>query len=266
VTSPAFRLRLRAVEDDPAEVDDRDTLKLFERAARTEPYDGDYYYILGQALLRAGRFSDAVGVCREAARLNRHDPDYHYALGAAVWGLERYEEAEAAFRDAVRLHPDDTRALNGLGCALTALDAIGKPARDHAVRPPLSVGSRAVLALGDAAGGLGAARRRVANLLLVAGLAVIGYAAYRAVPPYISRYLLQDDIAGIAGAPVTEDADILDRLMHAVRERGLTAHIRESDFEIQTRSKWRRILCRYEMPVEILPGLASSRGPGPRAA
>ena len=43
--------------------------------------------------------------------------------------------------------------------------------------------------------------------------------------------------------------------MHAVRERGLSAHVRESNFEIQTRPKWRRITCRYEVPVELLPGL-----------
>jgi hypothetical protein len=43
--------------------------------------------------------------------------------------------------------------------------------------------------------------------------------------------------------------------MHAARERGLSAHVRESSFEIHTRPKWRRIVCRYEVPVEILPGL-----------
>ena len=43
--------------------------------------------------------------------------------------------------------------------------------------------------------------------------------------------------------------------MHAVEERGLAAYIRESNFEIRTQPKWRRIICRYEMPVEVLPGL-----------
>jgi hypothetical protein len=89
-------------------------------------------------------------------------------------------------------------------------------------------------------------------LLFTAGLAVIGYGAYLVVPPHITRYLLQDDMAGIAGAPVREDADILDRLMHAVEERGLAAHIGESNFEIRTRPKWRRIICRYEVPPYIL--------------
>jgi Flp pilus assembly protein TadD len=394
---PAFRLRLLPLDGDPAPaagVEDPHALKLFQRAARLEPYDGDYHYILGRALLRARRFSEAAGVCREAVQLNRQDADYHYALGAALWGLERYEDAEAAFRDAVRLRADDPRSLNGLGCALTrlgrqreavaafhqalhqsppeaglhdnlgvvlwargrtagalrafrqaarlapedvevqrnlglALGAVGhhdealalfrqvakgRPAeaeahldlaetlhalgrdaetkkaidealrldalalaarphiremldarrlkllreelaRDRPMAAPVSLGSGLLRALGPAVFGLGAARRPLADLLLVIALAAIGYGSYRVVPPHVTRYLLQDDIAGIAGAPVREDADVLERLMHAVEERGLTAHIRESNFEIRTRPRWRRIICRYEVPVQILPGL-----------
>jgi Flp pilus assembly protein TadD len=397
VTAPAFRLRLRALDDGPedsAAGDDPHALQMFERAAGRDPYDGDYHYILGQALVRAGRFSEAAAVCREAVQLNRDDADYQYALGAALWGLERYEDAEEAFREAVRLRPDDARALNGLGCALArlgrrrgavaafhdalhhaepaadirgnlavalwarghtagalrafreaarlapddpelqrnlglalgglgrhqearellekvasgrpgdpeaqldlaetlhalgrdedarkaidaalSLDALALAARPH-IREMLdarrlarlrtelarerpaasrfSVGSRLVFAVGDAARGAGAAGRRLTSLLLLAALVGMGYGAYRLVPPHITRYLLEDDIAGIAGAPVREDADVLDRLMHAVEERGLTPYIRESNFEIRTRPKWRRIVCRYEVPVPLLPGL-----------
>ena len=395
-TAPAFRLRLRALDgeaDPQAEADDPHALKLFARAARLSPHDADYHYILGRALLRGRRFSEAAAVCREAVHIAPRDPDYHHALGAALWGLEHDEDAEAAFREAVRLRPDDPGLLNALGCALTrlgreregvsvfhqallhadseadirgnlgvvlwargrtagalrafreavrlaphdadltrnlalalhglgrhdealrlfdevartrparadahldraeALHALGRDAEvDKAIdealrldamalaarphvgemldarrlkrlveelareRPPAGaeLASRVVLAVGDAAGGLAGVRRRAASLLLVAGLAVVGYATYRGVPPLFTRYLLQDDIAGIAGAPVREDADVLDRLMHAVRERGLSAHVHESSFEILTRPKWRRIICRYEVPVEILPGL-----------
>jgi hypothetical protein len=128
-------------------------------------------------------------------------------------------------------------------------------ARDRPAGRRESVGSRLAGALGDAAVRLGGARRRVASLLLLAGFFVIGYAMYRVVPQHISRHLLEDDIAGIAGAPVRDDADILDRLMHAVAARGLGAHIRESNFEIQTGPRWRRIVCRYQVPVQVLPGL-----------
>jgi Flp pilus assembly protein TadD len=396
---PAFRLRLRELDGDPEPApeaaEDPQALKMFQRAARLEPYDGDYLYILGRGLLRARRFSEAAAVCGKAVQLNRDEADYHYALGAAWWGLERYEDAEAAFRESVRLRPDDARSLNGLGCALTrlgrrraavavfhealhqgapeadlrgnlgvvlwartrtagalralqesvrlapqdsdlqrnlavALGALGRHeealalfrkvaaarpadpeahldlaetlhalgrdadaqkavdaalrldavslatrphfrelrdaqrlkqlreelARDHTKRYRDSLGSRLLFfALGHGVGGLGAARRSLASLLFMAGLAAIGYGAYRVVPLHINRYLLQDDMAAIAGAPVREDADILDRLMHAVEERGLAAHIGESNFEIRTRPKWRRIICRYEVPVPVLPGL-----------
>jgi Flp pilus assembly protein TadD len=394
--APAFHLRLRALDgetDAQAEADDPHALKVFARAARLSPHDADYDYILGRALLRARRFSEAAAVCREAVQLAPQDPDYHHALGAALWGLERYEDAEAAFREAVRLRPDDPASLNGLGCALTrlgreraavavfhqaldhaeseadirgnlgvvlwahgrtagalrafreavrlapqddelkrnlalalvgvrrheealrlfdelarsrparadahldraeALHALGRDAEvDEAIdealrldamalaarphigemldarrlkrlveelareRPPAGaeLAARVISAAGDAAGGLRGVPRRAASGLLVVALALSAYGAWRAVPPHITRYLLQDDIAGIAAAPVRDDADVLDRLMHAVHERGLSAHVYESSFEIHTRPKWRRIICRYEVPVEILPGL-----------
>jgi Flp pilus assembly protein TadD len=401
VTAPVFRLRLRALDDGPeapAAEDDAHALKLFQRAAGRDPHDGDYHYILGAALLRAGRFPEAAGVCGEAVQLNRGEADYHYALGAALWGLEQHEEAEAAFREAVRLRPEDARALNGLGCALArlgrrreavsflhqalhhaepaadirgnlavalwarghtagalrafreaarlapgdtdlqhnlglALGALGRHeealgvfrkvaadrpsdpdarldvaetlhalgrdeearkdidaalaidalalaarprlremldarrlarlreelARERPASSPFSVASRLAFELGDAVGGaardVAGAGRRLSSALLLAAVVALGYGAYRVVPPHVTRYLLQDDIAGIAGAPVREDADVLDRLMHAVEERGLGAYIRESSFEIRTRPRWRRIICRYEVPVRILPGL-----------
>jgi hypothetical protein len=114
---------------------------------------------------------------------------------------------------------------------------------------------RVAEAVGGAAAGLGAFRRRAVSLLAAAALALAAYAAYRVIPHHVSRFLLEDDIVGIAGAPIRDDADILDRLMHAVDERGLGAYIRESNFEIRTRPKWRRIICRYEVPVHILPGV-----------
>jgi len=401
-TPPAFRLKLRATEADadpsPGAAEDPDALKMFERAARLEPNDPDYHYILGQALLRARRFAEAARVCREAVDLNRENPDYQYALGAALWGLGRYEDAEGVFREAMRLRADDARALNGLGCALTRLgrrraavavfhDALDHGAPESEVRnnlgvvlwaPPgrtkgalrafseavrlapgdadlqrnlalalgtlgrhdeavaffrqvaqarpadpeahldlaetlhglgrdaeaqkavdealrlnaVSMAARPQLrelrdarrvnqlreelgrqypnryrvpildhvlsALGYGIGGLTAVRRTVGSVLVVIGLALIGYGAFRVVPVHFNRFLLQDDIEGIAGAPVRSDADILDRLMHAARERGLAAHIGEGNFEIHTRPKWRRIICRYEVPVQVLPGLVHS--------
>jgi len=50
VTALALRLRLRALDDpEPSAAGPEDpyALKLFQRAARLEPYDGDYDYILG---------------------------------------------------------------------------------------------------------------------------------------------------------------------------------------------------------------------------
>jgi hypothetical protein len=58
----------------------------------------------------------------------------------------------------------------------------------------------------------------------------------------------------LAGAPVAEDAEVHERLMHAVREQGLEAMVREEHCRIETRPQWRAIQCEYEHPVELIPG------------
>jgi Flp pilus assembly protein TadD len=73
---------------------------------------------LGEALVREGRFDEAVGLFREATRLK---PDYVEAysnLGSALAALGQVEEAIAAHRKALLLAPDDASAYYNLGNAL----------------------------------------------------------------------------------------------------------------------------------------------------
>jgi Flp pilus assembly protein TadD len=97
----------------------------FRRAARGEPGDPDYAYILGNALSHRGNHAEAVLAFREAIALDRTQPLYFASLGIALWRLDRLDEAIAAFEDALRLAPGDAQALNGLGLALLAA---GRPA------------------------------------------------------------------------------------------------------------------------------------------
>jgi tetratricopeptide (TPR) repeat protein len=97
----------------------------FRRAARGEPGDPDYAYILGSALAHRGSHLDAVAAFREAITLDRAQPLYHASLGVSLWRLDRFDEAVVAFEDALELAPDDAQALNGLGVALLAA---GRPA------------------------------------------------------------------------------------------------------------------------------------------
>jgi Flp pilus assembly protein TadD len=125
-----FRLRLGDLEDlaadpDPnvpaEEGDDRQALRLMASAARAEPNDPDYYHILGEALLRAGRVREAERACREAVERDPLNPDYRFALGCVRWRLGRPGSAETAFREAVQRQPEDARSLNALGAALVRL-------------------------------------------------------------------------------------------------------------------------------------------------
>ena len=125
-----FRLRLDGlaeVADDPdatlpvGEDADREALRLMASAARAEPNDPDYYHILGDALLRAGRIREAEKPCREAVERDPLNPDYRFALGCVLWRLEQTGPAETAFREAVQRRSDDARSLNALGTALVRL-------------------------------------------------------------------------------------------------------------------------------------------------
>ncbi len=125
-----FRLRLDDLEgvgDDAdatlavAEDADREALRLMASAARAEPNDPDYYHILGDALLRAGRIREAEKPCREAVERDPLNPDYRFALGCVLWRLEQTGPAETAFREAVQRRPEDTKSLNALGAALVGL-------------------------------------------------------------------------------------------------------------------------------------------------
>jgi hypothetical protein len=87
------------------------------------------------------------------------------------------------------------------------------------------------------------------------GLAAGVRVAWCLAPPYFDYYVFKDRVAEVAGAPVAEDADVEERLLHAVREQGLEALVRAEDCQIETRPKWRTIRCAYEHPIEIIPGL-----------
>jgi tetratricopeptide (TPR) repeat protein len=376
-----------------ADLDPREVLRAFGRAAAREPTEPDYDYLLGCALLRAGEPARAAERCAEAVRMHLFNPDYHFALGCALWQMRRHEEAEASFREAAGLEPRDVEARNAraatlvalgraaeavadlklvldaaprfaeahatLGAALWALDrrleavkALRRAARlapkqadlwrnlglalielgraRDAVEPlgkaaalspgeasarldlaeaafeagrraqaeqalddagrldptaiasrPRSLAVREALRLERLRGSVPARPRRadvsgmavsavvgaeqlvrhafrargriVSTLLLVAALVLVG-AAVQVLPPYVDHFLLRDDVAVVARAPVDDDANVRDRLEHAVRARRMESVVDVGRCEIQSRESWRRITCEYAVPVEILPG------------
>jgi Flp pilus assembly protein TadD len=410
---PAFRLLLDPAEGtldqesasdilltvrDSQGSDAKEFLAAFRRAVRLEPNDPDFHYILGEALSRLERHSEALPALREAVLMSPSDAAYHYALGVVLWNLESFEEAAQVLGEAERLRPDDPATLTALGATLVAAgrsrEAAGilqrtvrldgersaphsnlgaalwdlgrtadalraleravqiEPSRPElrrnlaqaqlaADRPEEAITSlrQAVrlrpdaesnLDLADAlhasgrdtearesvdkalrldpgclrdrpatrerhyamqiadmrnelsleaqrGNGLLSAARRAAfavllglvrgfqrlvprlgvagTLLAYLGLAAVAYSIWLFVPPYVGYFLLKDRLAEVAGAPLQDDAEVWERLLHAVREGGLEGQIREENCQIETRPRWRTIQCEYAAPIRFMPGV-----------
>lgn len=100
---------------------ERDDFAFAERTAREtlarSPDDGDAFYLLGSALLFAGRHAEALAPLEEAAaRLRTRGVGYR--LGHCRLALGDFPAAEGALRRETELHPDSANAQNTLGVAL----------------------------------------------------------------------------------------------------------------------------------------------------
>src|SRR3954471_13393185 len=100
---------------------ERDDFAFAERAAREalarSPQDGEALYLLGSALLFAGRHGEALAPLGEAAaRLQRRGVGYR--LGHCRLALGDFAGAESALRRETELYPDSANAHNTLGVAL----------------------------------------------------------------------------------------------------------------------------------------------------
>jgi Flp pilus assembly protein TadD len=100
--------------------DERELLQAFARAVRIAPSEPDYHFLLGQALVAAGRLGEAIVSLTEAARLHPMEASYHWELGQALLAASRSQEAAVAFAEGLRLQPHDGTAANALGAALLA--------------------------------------------------------------------------------------------------------------------------------------------------
>lgn len=273
----------------------RDALPAFEKALSIDPDCAAAHANLGLTLWRLGRQNEAEKELREAVRLRPEHVLFQRNLGRALLALERATEALECFEQTLAADPNDAEAQMDAGDALFALgrneEADAAYGRGLMADPKLAA-SRAsssearlaillervraevkteptpgrrvtdsVLAGLDVAtdmlrrlGGLPRSRGLAKGLALIVA-AIVVHAAWVVVPAYFRHYSFKDDVAQIGRASVRDDREVLERLMHAVREHGLQARIREESFHIETSSKWRKIECSYEVPLQIVPGL-----------
>jgi tetratricopeptide (TPR) repeat protein len=241
--------------------DDEDAQHAFRRAARLRPNSAAVQRNLGYALLEAGERDNAFCAFRDAIALRPEDAQARADLGDALYGVGRKREAEEAYAEAARLDPQCLTQRETSRKARAAM--LGAQLRDELrseeEAPSLQErGFRAILASRPAARALAALGGGSARAVLVLLAVVALRAAWAFVPPHVSHYLLQDDVTEIARAPVRSDADVLDRLQHAVEKRGLASYVDPRSFEIATRPKWRRITGDYTMPMRLFPGLSTN--------
>ncbi len=98
--------------------DDQAAIAYCTRSLRVNPQNADVHNLLGSALLRQGRFDDALREVSEAVRL---DPRYAAAqndLGSLLARRGKLPEAIVHFREAVKLKPDFPLARRNLARAL----------------------------------------------------------------------------------------------------------------------------------------------------
>jgi len=341
---------------------DDDALEAFRRAAWLNPEEADYHFILGEALMRLGRGTEAVAAFEEATWRAPGDPHYHMSLGDVLRALKRDAEAASAYREAARLAPADARALGALGATLVVLGQVDEAIRalrqavlaapsDADARFNLGLGlvaagevdeaiavfrEAAALAPGDAGpraelGGLlhdrgrdpeayaafsearqldprcledrprlkaayeastvaslkegirseivGSSRRSARwalrplaavmellpgiptgalGLATVALLALSAWVTLRLFVPYWNHYTFKDEISEIGHAAIRDDTEIRARVFAAAERHHLASYVQAGEVTIETRRTWRKITCRYAVPVALLPGLVSN--------
>ena len=82
--------------------------------------------LLGAALKRMGKNSEAVNANSQAVQLAPQDAEAHYNLGVTLRELGRLEEAEASYMRSIALRSDYAQAHNNLGNTLKELKKLAE--------------------------------------------------------------------------------------------------------------------------------------------
>jgi tetratricopeptide (TPR) repeat protein len=117
-------------------------LPAMEALTRLHPDVGQYQYLHGLAILRAGDAEAAVERLRNAERLEPDEPEILTTLGLALNARARYADALAPLRRSLSFAPDDVATLAALAEAEAELGQLSE-AQAHAERALARSGSDA---------------------------------------------------------------------------------------------------------------------------
>jgi hypothetical protein len=186
-----------------------------------------------------------------ALRQLPEDASAHLDLAEALYQAQRLEDAEKSLEAALDI---DAAAIAVRPVSQQIRNAIfsRRRAEERPQGPPPPLLARLLASVPDLPG---PGKGLPINPGLILALA-LAYVAARVLPPCATRQLLADDMADIAGSPLRGGEDVRDRLRHAVRARGLGRELNADDCEVETGAQWRRIVCRYDVDVQFLPGVA----------
>ena len=93
-------------------------LAAYTKLLEADPNNALRHDAVGDLLLQAGRFDDAIARYRGSLDLNARSAPTHYNLGYALSARGRRDEAIAQFREALAIDPDYAQAHNNLGALL----------------------------------------------------------------------------------------------------------------------------------------------------
>jgi tetratricopeptide (TPR) repeat protein len=93
-------------------------LAAYTKLLEADPNNALRHDAVGDLLLQAGRFDDAIVRYRGSLDLNTRSASTHYNLGYALSARGRRDEAIVQFREALAIDPDYAQAHNNLGALL----------------------------------------------------------------------------------------------------------------------------------------------------
>ena len=121
----------------------RDALAAFQKAAELMPGDAEAHNNLGSVFQERGQLDDALASYRSALKIDPRFVEAHYNLGNALSELGRLEEAVDSYRSALKFNPNIAVIHSNLGAALQELgridEAISSCRRALELEPGLAV-------------------------------------------------------------------------------------------------------------------------------